>query len=395
MNDLLKKYLKGDTVIWIVFMLLCLISAVEMFSASSSLAYKAGNHTAPVLSHITFLGMGAIVVFLVHLVPYKYFRMFNYLLMITAFVTLIITIFQGISAGGAKRWLDMGFFQFQPSELAKISVIIFIADILARKQQKDGNADEAFKPIVIVLAVFCGLIFPENFSTAFLLFAIAILMMIIGRISFKRIGQLLGAVAVIGCIAFVVGWKIPAEYLGPFDRLPTQVGRIISFSDNEDKFALNDKTRQVVNAQIAIANGGFFPKMPGTSAQRDYLPEAYSDFIYAIAIEEMGLLGGLVIIALYLILLYRAGIVTFKSTQTFPALLVIGLSLMIVVQAFISMSVATHLGPVTGQPLPLISRGGTSILITCIYFGMILSVTRSLQEENKSENVKVEEVNEE
>ena len=387
MNDLLKKYLKGDTVIWIVFGLLCLISAVEMYSASSSLAYRGSNHTAPILSHITFLGLGALVVFGVHLIPYKYFRMFNYLLMITAFVTLIITLFQGISAGGAKRWLDLGFFQFQPSEIAKISVLIFIADILARKQQK-GNADEAFKPILIVLGIFCGLIFTENFSTAFLLFAIAVLMMIIGRVSFKKIGQLLGVVAIIGSIAFVVGWKIPAEYLGPFDRLPTQVGRIISFGDKENKFVLNDKTRQTVNAQIAIANGGFLPKMPGTSAQRDYLPEAYSDFIYAIAIEEMGLLGGLFIIALYLILLYRAGIVTFKSTQTFPALLVIGLSLMIVVQAFISMAVATSLGPVTGQPLPLISRGGTSILVTCIYFGMILSVTRSLQEENnKSESV--------
>lgn len=389
MNDLLKKHLKGDTVIWIVFGLLCLVSAVEMYSASSSLAYRAGNYTAPILSHVMFLGVGAMIVFLVHLVPYKYFRMFNFILLLVAFVTLVITLFQGVSAGGAKRWLDLGFFQFQPSELAKIAVIIFIADILARKQQQDGNADAAFKPIIIVLAVFCGLIFTENFSTAFLLFAISVLMMIIGRVSFKKIFQLLGVILLIGGVAFFVGWKVPAKDLGPLKRLPTQVGRIISFVNEDEttsKYELNDKNRQVVNAQIAIANGGIFPKMPGSSVQRDYLPEAYSDFIYAIVIEEMGLLGGLFIIALYLILLYRAGVTTFKSSQTFPAILVIGLTLMLVIQAFASMAVATHLGPVTGQPLPLISRGGTSILVTCIYFGMILSVTRSLQEEAKTEN---------
>ncbi len=361
MIDLLKKHLKGDTVIWIVFMLLCLVSAVEMYSASSALAYRSGNYTAPILSHLMFLGAGTLVVFLVHLIPYKYFRMFNFILLFVAFITLIITHFQGISAGGAKRWLDMGFFQFQPSELAKIAVIIFIADVLARKQQIEGNADAAFKPIVIILAIFCGLIFTENFSTAFLLFAIGVLMMIIGRVSFKKIFQLLGVIAVIGGVAFFIGWKVPANSLGPLKRLPTQVNRIISFVSEDEatsKFELNDKNRQVVNAQIAIANGGILPKMPGSSVQRDYLPEAFSDFIYAIIIEEMGLLGGFFIIALYLILLYRAGVTTFRSSQTFPAILVIGLTLMLVIQAFASMAVATHLGPVTGQPLPHHSASG-------------------------------------
>jgi cell division protein FtsW len=221
-------------------------------------------------------------------------------------------------------------------------------------------------------------------------------MMIIGRVSFKAILKLLVPLFILVGILFFIGWKVPKDKLPPvLDRLPTQVGRVLSFvnENKQNKFVITDKNRQVVNSQIAIANGHFFPKMPGSSIQRDYLAEAYSDFIFAIIIEEMGILGGIFVIALYLILLFRAGMITYKCEQTFPALLVIGLTLMIVTQAFASMAVAVHLGPVTGQPLPLISRGGTSILVTCAYFGMILSVTRYMQntkEENSEKNTAVE-----
>jgi cell division protein FtsW len=393
MNELLKKYLKGDPVIWMVFILLCLVSAVEMFSASSSLVYRAGgNITGPVSSHIAFLLIGIFIVLILQNVSYKYFRVLNYLLLIVAFAALVFTLFQGVSAGGAKRWINMGFFQFQPSELAKISIIIFSADMLARNQQNAGNADGAFKPILIAMITFCLLIFTENFSTAALIFLIGTLMMIVGRVSWKKIFSMLGVVIAIGSVAFFIGWKVPQSSLpGTLKRLPTQVNRIITFantenSENESKYIISEEknNRQTINGQIAIANGQnrIIPK-PGSSIQRDYLPEAYSDFIYAIIIEEMGLFGGISVIILYLILLYRAGVTTFNSTQTFPALMVMGLTLMIVIQAFASMAVATGLGPVTGQPLPLISRGGTSILITCAYFGMILSVTRSIKEESE------------
>ena len=397
MNELIKKYLKGDHIIWMVFALLCLVSAIEMYSASSSLAYKSYSYTAPMLRHVMFLGIGAAIVMIIHNVPYKYFRLFPYIMLPIALVLLLYTILWGVSSGDAKRWIEIMGVQFQPSELAKISVIIFIADILARKQQEEKSADEAFKPIIIVLGVFCLLIFPENFSTAALLFLIGLLMMIIGRISIKTIMKLLVPLMIVGGILFFIGWKVPKNNLPPvLDRLPTQVNRVLSFlnEDEENKYVITDKNRQVVNSQIAIANGGFFPKLPGSSIQRDYLPEAYSDFIFAIIIEEMGILGGIFVIALYLILLFRAGMITYKSDMTFPALLVIGLTMMIVIQAFASMAVAVHLGPVTGQPLPLISRGGTSILVTCIYFGMILSVTRYIQEEKKENETVTEETTE-
>lgn len=395
-GELIKKYLKGDTVIWTVYAFLCLISAIEMYSASSSLAYKSASHTIPVLRHVLFLGVGTLIVVALHFLSLKSFRIGGILGLIISFGLLIYTLFFGVSANEAKRWIGVMGFQFQPSEIAKVALIIFIADRLARCQKENLSADQAFKPIIIALAVFCILIFPENFSTAFLIFSVGILMMVIGRVSFKLIGKTLGVLFVFGAILFFIGFKFEKNQLPPIlDRLPTQVARITDhFNENDDnKYVITDKNRQVVNAQIAIANGGVFPK-PGTSVQRDYLPEAYSDFIYAIIVEELGLIGAVAVIILYLILLFRAGMITYRSEQTFPALLVIGLSLMIVIQAFASMAVAVHLGPVTGQPLPLISRGGTSIIITCSYFGMILSVTRQLKMGSKKDEITNEDTSE-
>lgn len=407
MNSLLKKYLRGDIVLWTVFIGLCLISVVEMYSASSTLAFKAMNHTAPILRHVVFLGLGAFFAFLVHLIPYKFYRMVSYVLLVLSVFTLVLVLAMGVDANDATRWLSIGGFQFQPSELGKLSLIIVAADLIARMKISEESEKKYFPILIGATLVICGLILPENFSTAFLLFGVVFLMMIIGSVSWKRLLKLIGTLAaalvlLIVVMEFTVSSKgeevaidSPAVKVedaslvkktgGILNRYSTWRNRVIRFTSEEDdpsqKYVINDENLQVQHGRIAIARGGFVGVFPGNSIQRDFLPQAYSDFIYAIIVEEMGLVGGVFVILLYMILLFRAGRIATKSATVFPAIVMIGLSLMIVTQAFVSMSVATSLGPVTGQPLPLISRGGTAILITSLYFGIMFGITRQIKEE--------------
>ncbi len=367
-NDQLRGYFKGDTVIWAIFIMLCGISVVESYSASSALVQQ-GNYTAPILSHIKFLLMGFFAIYVMHLIPYTFIRKLKNIMILTSFVLMILLFFVGISRqGNAQRAIPLPGFDFQPIEFVKLSVIIFVADALAGKQRKDENPNDAFKPIIIVLSVFFLLIARVNFSSAFLLFTIVFAMMIIGRISWKKLSMVIAAILLVGTIGYTAGSVLSSEQLGPFHRLKTQVKRVDVFLGIVPE--KSDDVQQITQSQIAIANG-IIPQGPGGSHQRDYLSYAYSDFVFAIIVEELGIFGGIGIILLFLFLLYRAGKITFNCTQTFPALLVIGLSLMLVTQAFISMAVATGLGPVTGLPLPMISRGGTSIVMTSIYFGII------------------------
>jgi len=386
MENLFKKYLKGDATLWIVFIFLCILSIIEMYSASSTLAYKAASHTGPVLRHVGFLAGGALIAVVVHLVPYRFIRIFSYVGLLLSAILLVFVLFRGHSENDAARWLVIGGVQFQPSELAKISVLVVAADLISRI--KDSKKDEwiYFRNTIIMLIIICGLILLENFSTAFILFAVVFIMMFIGRISFKYLGSLALIIIVSGGIGYGAIKAIPkASMPHMLDRAYTWVGRIERHFDkkeaNAEKYVITDENRQVQHGRIAIARGGVFGVMPGNSVERDYLPQAYSDFIFAIIVEEMGLIGGILVIILYLILLFRAGRIATTCSSVFPALLVIGLSLMIVIQTFVNMSVASSLIPVTGQPLPLISRGGTSILITCIYFGIIFGVTRQIKEE--------------
>ena len=406
MNSLLKKYLKGDVVLWAVFIGLCLISIVEMYSASSTLAFKAMNHTAPILRHVIFLGLGALLAFLVHLVPYKYFRLFSYVLVAVSVFTLVLVLAMGVTTNDASRWLSVAGIQFQPSELGKLSLIIVVADLIARMKISEQHEKKYFPILVGLTLVICGLILPENFSTAFLLFGVVFLMMIIGSVSWKRLlklsGGLIAAVVLLIGVMELTGSMSGSDENavvatgqeqsvarkkggGVLDRYYTWKNRVVRFVTEEDapaeKYVINDENLQVQHGRIAIARGGVFGVFPGNSVQRDFLPQAYSDFIYAIIVEEMGLAGGILVILLYMILLFRAGRIATKSATVFPAIVMIGLSLMIVSQAFVSMSVATSLGPVTGQPLPLISRGGTAILITSIYFGIMFGITRQIREE--------------
>lgn len=406
MNSLLKKYLKGDVVLWAVFIGLCLISIVEMYSASSTLAFKAMNHTAPILRHVIFLGLGALLAFLVHLVPYKYYRLFSYVLVAVSVFTLVLVLAMGVTTNDASRWLSVAGIQFQPSELGKLSLIIVAADLIARMKISEQHEKKYFPILVGLTLVICGLILPENFSTAFLLFGVVFLMMIIGSVSWKRLlklsGGLIAAVVLLIGVMELTGSMSGSDENavvatgqeqsvarkkggGVLDRYYTWKNRVVRFVAEEDdpaeKYVINDENLQVQHGRIAIARGGVFGVFPGNSVQRDFLPQAYSDFIYAIIVEEMGLAGGILVILLYMILLFRAGRIATKSATVFPAIVMIGLSLMIVSQAFVSMSVATSLGPVTGQPLPLISRGGTAILITSIYFGIMFGITRQIREE--------------
>lgn len=387
MSELLKKYFKGDPVLWAVFFFLCLISGVEMYSASSTLAFKAANYSSPVIRHVSFLAFGTLIVFLVHMVPYKFIRMSSYLLLGISIVTLLVVQFKGVEANDATRWLVIGGVQFQPSELAKLSLIVVVADLIARIRKNPESENKLFNILIAVTGLISVLILKENFSTAALLFAIVFMMMIIGGISWKKILILL---------LFIIGFLVTIYFvfkIVPEDKMPdsfrrgyTWIGRIERFFDDSDdvknaKLVFSDENLQEYHGKIAIARGGVFGLMPGNSVQRDFLPQAYSDFIYSIIVEELGAVGGVFVIGLFMTLLFRVGRIATQSKYIFPSLLVMGLALMIVWQAFVSMAVATGLGPVTGQPMPMISRGGTSILITSIYFGIIFGVARQIKEE--------------
>lgn len=393
MREFFKKIFKGDSILWIIIGLLLLISSVEMFSAISQEAYKTENHLAPFIGHVQMLTLGFIVMLIAHHIPYRFFRMLYIIFLPITAVLLIMLPFVGIEVNGAIRAIKILGFEFQPLELAKFSVILFIVDMLARNQKEGQNADKAFFPILGVLGLFCCLIAPQNLSTAVMLFGVGILLMVIGRISFAKIGLTVGAILVVLVSLYFLSHTFQPKVL---HRLNTWVGRIDEFMEESSKkstektYEVNDDNNQIMNSKIAIANG-INPAGPGNSTQRDFLPLAFSDFIYAIVIEEYGLFGGIFIMILYLIILFRCGMLAHKSSKAYPAFLVTGLSLLIVLQAFISMAVTVHLGPVTGQPLPLISRGGTSIIMTSLYLGIILSVSQYIKEENQpKEKTKIE-----
>ena len=382
--DLLKNIFKGDKVIWIIFLCLCLISIIEVFSAASTLTYKSGDHWGPITQHSIILMIGAIVVVLMHNIPYKWFQVFPVFLypisvVLLAFVTLMGVI-TGDRVNGAARWMSFMGLQFQPSELAKMAVIIAVSFILSKKQDDEGANPKAFKYIMILTGLVCMLIAPENLSTAMLLFGVVVLMMFIGRVAFKKLAMLLGGLALAGCLGVIFLLAIPKDTDIPFlHRFDTWKSRITNFTEKKEvpaaKFDI-DKDAQIAHARIAIATSNVIGKAPGNSIQRDFLSQAFSDFIFAIIIEELGLVGGAFVVILYIWLLVRTGRIAQKCERTFPAFLVMGIALMLVSQAILNMMVAVGLFPVTGQPLPLISKGGTSTLINCAYIGMILSVSR-------------------
>ena len=382
----MSELLKGDRIVWIVFMVLCCISMVEVFSAASTLSYKSGDYLAPITSHCITLFCGVVVVYVLHLIPYKFFRLIPFTLLPLSALLLAVVMGMGMVAdervNGASRWL----FGFQPSEMGKMSLVVTMAYLLSRFQTADGCSPLAFRPILLVTAVMLGLIAPENGSTALLLAAVVYMQMLIGRVPWKQLGKLTGGVVLLGALAASFIMLVPPsvyEGVPGTHRFVTWRNRLTGFAGSEvvpaAKFDI-DGDAQVAHANISIATSNVIGKGPGNSVQRDHLSHSYSDYIYAIVIEELGLLGGAFVLLLYIILLFRVGQIAKRCHEYFGIFLITGVGLLLVSQAMMHMMVNVGLFPVTGQPLPLISKGGTSIIINSVYIGMILSVSRTVDE---------------
>ncbi|MBN2481744.1 MAG: FtsW/RodA/SpoVE family cell cycle protein [Bacteroidales bacterium] len=370
-----KKYFRGDPVIWAVIVLLSIFSLLAVYSSTGSLAYQyqGGNTSYYILKHATILAMGLLITYITHLIPYKYFSRFSQLLLVVAIPLLAITLVYGVSRNEAARWLaipGLGL-TFQTSDIAKLAIIMYTARILAKNQDNIKSYQKSFKPIIVPLLIICILVVPANFSTAFLIFATAFILMFIGRINLSYLFGFTGIVTLLMAILITVALSNDWE-----GRIGTWKNRIENYVGDG-----NEEDYQVSQAKIAIVSGGIIQLRPGKSIQRNFLPHPYSDFIYAIIIEEYGLLGGIAVLFLYLYLLFRAGVLVRNSSRTFPAFLAMGLAIMITFQAIINMAVVVNLLPVTGLPLPMISMGGSSLLFTCIAFGIILSVSRGIKKQ--------------
>ena len=400
-------FFKGDKVIWMVFFFLCLISIIEVFSSSSTLTYKSQNYMGPIAFHTFTIAIGVAVAVTTHFVPCRYFKVMTPFLIAISFITLVWVLFGGESINGANRVISLAGFTFQPSEIAKGTMVLVTAQILSAMQREDGADKKAFKYILGVSLPFIVLIGVENLSTAVLLFGVIFLMMFIGRVPMSQMGRLVGVLAVVVTVFLILvmtlgsfgadeqqSEKTYAQEVvdgdaadktslkggGMFHRFSTWRNRIVKHLDKKvirpEDYDI-EANYQVGHANIAIASSNIIGKGPGNSTERDYLPQAFSDFIYAIIIEEMGIFGAAFVAFLYIILLYRAARIASRCENNFPAFLVLGLALLLVVQATFNMMVAVGLAPVTGQPLPLISKGGTSTIINCAYIGAMLSVSRS------------------
>lgn len=396
--DLLKNLFKGDKVVWIIYLLLCLISIIEVFSASSTLTYKSGDHWGPITTHMLLLMTGTVVVIIAHNIPTRWFKAFNALLPLS-WAMLIAVFIIGALTNGAKRWIDLGFFRFQPSEVAKMATIITVAYILSRLQEENGAYKRAFKYILWVTGITCALIFTENLSTALLLATTVLLLMFIGRVPFKQLGSLVGIAVGFVLICVTIIEKVPAQTWDDIGlhRMTTWQSRLENHFSGEEipaaKFDI-DKDAQIAHANIAIASSHVLGKGPGNSVQRDFLSQAFSDFIYAIIIEELGLVGGACVALLYILLLTRIAKIVRKCDNTYFSLMIIGFGTLIVLQAMFNMLVAVGIIPVTGQPLPMISKGGTSTLINSAYIGLILAVSRYVDNQEEAQAEEAEKQNE-
>lgn len=379
--------MQGDLVIWMVFILLLMISVVEVYSASSTMSYGGkSSYWEPVMQHGSFWLIGLVTAWFVSRVPCNYFKLGGTLGLLFALMLQLAALFSG-KLNGAGRWIHLWGLTFQPSELTKMALVTYLAFIFSslrkgKEVSSTGNKFAAFGAIASL-----ALIVTENLSTAGLIFLIVLGMAFFAQVRAKLLAIIFVIMVSVGAGGWILVHSIPEETLSEWrasenpitHRVPTWVARITDkheIPDNPKDYDITDNI-QVTHARIAVATSHGIGKGPGKSRQRDYLPQAYSDFIYAIIIEETGILGGLVVIFLYLLFMWRCRTIAERCKSLFPSYLVMGLSLMIVLQAMVNMAVAVGAMPVTGQPLPLISRGGSSILINCICVGMILSVSRT------------------
>lgn len=372
-------FLKGDKVIWMIVVLLSLLSLLAVYSSIVTLAYKhhEGDTEYYLFKHGKIILLGFVLMFITHRIKYVYFSRISQIMLILTVPLLLYTLARGANLNDASRWIPIPGtgLTFQSSDFAKLALIMYVARVVSQKQNEMENFRAVLIHIMAPVFIICGLILPANFSTAALLFTTCLILMFIGRVPLKHIAKVMGIA--IGGFAFLImlGHFMPEA----LPRLKTWENRIMQFSKGQEEQD-PDKNYQANQAKIAIATGGVLGKGAGNSTQRNFLPHPYSDFIFAVIIEEYGsIIGGTGIILLYLILLFRGVRVATRSQKTFGTLLAFGLSFSLIFQGFINMAVATNLFPVTGQPLPFLSMGGTSLLFSSIAIGIILSVSRETE----------------
>jgi cell division protein FtsW len=373
----IDSYFKGDRTIWLVVIFLSIFSILAVYSSTGTLAYKyqSGNTEYYLFKHFTILLFGFGLMYFAHIVKYTFYARLSKIALFITVPLLALTLASGTNLNEASRWLTLPVvnLSFQTSDLAKLSLILFVARMLSKKQDNIKDFKSAFLPIMLPVILVCALILPANFSTAAVLFATCMVLMFIGRINLKYIFSLIG-IAVAGFGLFLlIAWLTGYE-----GRIKTWQARIENFSKGD-----SEGNYQVEQAKIAIATGGIVGKGPGNSTSRNFLPHPYSDFIFAIIIEEYGLLGGSLVVLLYIMLFFRAIRIVRRTERAFAALVTIGCAFSLVFQAMINMAVAVNIFPVTGQPLPMLSMGGTSIWFTSLALGIILSVSADIEQEDK------------
>ena len=375
----IESYFKGDRTIWLIVILLSILSTLAVYSSTGTLAYKyqSGNTEYYLFKHTAILLFGFVLMYVGHLIKYTHYARFSTLAIIVAVPLLLLTLFMGTNLNDANRWLTLPIINmsFQTSDLAKVALILYIARVLSKKQDNIKDFKSAFLPVMLPVLIVCACILPANFSTAAVLFATSCVIMFIGRINLKYIFAMMA----VGAIAFglFIGIALLVGYNG---RITTWKSRIENFSKGEA-----DGNYQVQQAKIAIAKGGLIGRGPGNSTQKNFLPHPYSDFIFAIIIEEYGFIGGAFVVFLYLLLFYRALQIMKRTERAFAALITVGCAFSLTFQALINMAVAVNLFPVTGQPLPMLSMGGTSIWFTSIALGIILSVSGEMDKTEAEE----------
>ncbi|UPQ79947.1 putative lipid II flippase FtsW [Flavobacterium azooxidireducens] len=383
----LIKSLRGDKVIWALIALLALFSFMPVFSASSNLAYAGkgtGNTVSYLIKHLVHVALGFFIVYRIHKIPYHYFRSISRILLPFIWLLLAYTLFKGtvIAGANASRWIQVPFvgISFQPSTFAFIVLMIFVARYLSKTREEPLTFKSSFIDLWLPVGITLMFILPANFSTAALIFAMVLMLVFIGKYPLKYIGAVLG----IGIVSFAFFILIAKAFPNPLTtRVNTWEARIERFFNDDVQDP--DEVYQIERAKTAIATGGIYGLGPGKSVQKNFLPQSSSDFIYAIIVEEFGLAGGLAILGIYLLLFFRIVIAAHKANTLFGKLVVVGLGFPIVFQAMINMGVAVELLPTTGQTLPLISSGGSSIWVTCLALGIIINVTKK-EEEIAAEN---------
>ncbi|MCC7401628.1 MAG: FtsW/RodA/SpoVE family cell cycle protein [Chitinophagaceae bacterium] len=392
----LHQHTRGDKVIWALVVLLALVSLLAVYSATGSLAYKnfKGDTEVYLFKQIGFIMAGIMVIYFAHRINYTVYSKVAQVLFILSIPLLLYTLFFGVRMNEGSRWIRLPLINMtmQTSDLAKLALFMYLARLISKKQDVIKDLKKGFLPIMTPVAITCLLIAPANLSTALLLGASCLMLLFIGRARVKHILVIIG-IALVPVLMLIMAAVIRHKSgnddatatkktsAGLFSRVDTWVGRVENFI-YDTKDADNDDSYQVNQAKIAIAKGGIFGVGPGNSTTRDYLPQAYNDFIFAIIIEEYGLIGGIFILFIYLVFLYRCIRIFKRCPYAFGAFLALGLSFTLALQAMINMAVTVNLFPVTGVTLPLVSMGGTSFLFTCLSIGIILSVARNVEQES-------------